>query len=91
LSEVDILATFKSQRHHDEYTKEKHVAPVCPKLIIAHDVRGRDLLQINRQTEGQKDRRTDITTGLHIASFAITGEEAIKLFDCSLFGCLSER
>jgi len=39
-----------------------------PELIIACDVGGCGLLHT--------DRRTDITTGLHIASFAFTGADA---------------
>jgi len=44
-----------------------------PELIIACDVRGRVLLQTDRQKD-----KTDITTGLHIASFAFTGADAKK-------------
>jgi len=42
-------------------------ASVWPELIIIYDVRERGLLQT--------DRRTDITTGLHIASFVFTGAD----------------
>jgi len=42
-------------------------ASAWPELIIACDVRGRGLLQTDR---------TDITTRLHVASFAFTGADA---------------
>jgi len=32
------------------------------------------------QTDRQTVRRTDITTGLHIASFAFTGDRCIKIY-----------
>jgi len=43
-------------------------ASTWPELIIACDVRGHDLLQT--------DMRTDITTGLHIASDAFSDADA---------------
>jgi len=49
------------------------LSPSLKIIINVKKVRGRGLLQT--------DRRTDITTGLHIAFFAFTGAHTKKLYE----------